>query len=63
MSKISSLFYALIIFLSLFLIVTNGSESYLQYFPTYCKNSSDCPRSMCFPFTNPKCVREKCVCI
>nr|QQO74659.1 nodule-specific cysteine-rich peptide G43 [Pisum sativum] len=63
MSLIPNLFYALIIFLFLFLVVTNGSKSYLIYTPTPCENSSDCARSTCYPFSTPKCIREKCQCI
>nr|QQO74687.1 nodule-specific cysteine-rich peptide L19 [Lens culinaris] len=27
-----------------------------------CENSSQCPRSTCFPHGSPKCVSEKCKC-
>nr|QQO74685.1 nodule-specific cysteine-rich peptide L17 [Lens culinaris] len=58
MAQILRLFYVLIIFVSLFTVVTNGNK--IKDVP--CENSSQCPRSTCFPHGSPKCVSEKCKC-
>nr|QQO74686.1 nodule-specific cysteine-rich peptide L18 [Lens culinaris] len=56
MARILSLFYVLIMFVSLFIVVTDGKY-------VICQNSSQCPRSNCFPYQNSKCVRERCKCV
>ncbi|KEH37935.1 putative Late nodulin [Medicago truncatula] len=55
MTKILNVFYAAIIFLSIFLYVTNCSI-------ITCESDEDCPTSFCIPPQIPKC-RTICECI
>nr|QQO74708.1 nodule-specific cysteine-rich peptide L40 [Lens culinaris] len=58
MSQIPNLFFALITFLYVFLDETKYSSKKL-----FCENSSDCPRSSCYPFSSPICITDICRCI
>ncbi|KEH38375.1 putative Late nodulin [Medicago truncatula] len=55
------LFYALIIFLSLLLILTDGGLINGGSVP--CLTSFGCPRSTCYPPSTPNCIRRICECI
>ncbi|AES66910.1 putative Late nodulin [Medicago truncatula] len=56
MARVISLFYALIIFLFLFLVATNGDLS-------PCLRSGDCSKDECPSHLVPKCIGLTCYCI
>ncbi|AES75094.1 putative Late nodulin [Medicago truncatula] len=56
MAHIFNYVYALLVFLSLFLMVTNGIH-------IGCDKDRDCPKQMCHLNQTPKCLKNICKCV
>ncbi|AES97700.1 putative Late nodulin [Medicago truncatula] len=57
MPKIMEFVYVMIIFLSIFVVITNVN-AHIE-----CKNDFDCPKNMCLAPRVAWCVNNKCECV
>ncbi|KEH28028.1 putative Late nodulin [Medicago truncatula] len=62
MAQIQKFVYTLIMFLSLFVMVTNGMVSTNAYIHR-CIHQDDCPKYMCEISVLPECINGFCTCV